>query len=170
MGMSETGVREWWKDPPAGQPQPEMVSLYMGGPIVPAPGGGTVLPRVEPPAGWLKGGVGGSKGQDAAQYLRSPPPIQLTELNSRVGALARERGLNPCRLSHDQRRVLVDEVMATVPQQPVPEPAKPKPLTATEQHAVDLVEQAHAAAGGVGEYGEGTPGYGAARFDHPRRP
>jgi hypothetical protein len=129
---------------------------------------GPTTRHAEPPSAWLKNGIGGSSGADAARYLISPPAIQPVELNSRVGAMARERGWDPCRLSHEQRRQLIDEVMATVPKRPAPEPAKPKPLSASEQHAVDLMEQAHAAASGTREYSEGTPGIGAARFDHPR--
>jgi hypothetical protein len=161
------GVVHWWKEPPPGQPRPEYVSLWMGGPIIPAPGGGTVSPRVEPPQQWIKQGQG-SRGADAARFLLAPPAIQLVELNSRVGELAWARGWNPCKLTHEQRRLLVDEVMATVPRRPPPEPVKPRPLTATEQHAVDLMREAHAAASGTREYSEGTPGIGAARFDHPR--
>jgi len=123
--------------------------------------------RVEPPQSWLKQGQG-SRGVDAARFLLAPPPLQLVELNSRVGSLARSRGMNPCLLPRDQRAALVKEIMDGLPQQPVPEPAQPKQLSPSEQHAVDLMQQAHAAASGTREYSEGTPGIGAARFDHPR--
>ncbi len=146
---------------------PQYISKWMGGPIVADPGGGTMPARVEPPQQWIKQGQG-SRGEDAARFLVAPPAISLVELNSRVGALARERGLDPCHLTREQRKLLVDEVMAAVPQPPAPQPAKPEPLSATEQHAVDLMEQAHAAAGGTREYSEGTPGIGAARLDYPR--
>jgi hypothetical protein len=129
---------------------------------------GPTTRRAEPPSAWLKNGIGGSSGADAARYLISPPAIQPVELNSRVGAMARERGWDPCRLSHEQRRQLIDEVMATVPRQQPPESVRPKPLTPSEQHARELLDQAHAMAGGTREYSEGTPGVGAARFDHPR--
>ena len=86
---------------------------------------------------WLKNGIGGSSGADAARYLISPPAIPPVDLNSRVGAMARERGWDPCRLSHEQRRQLIDEVMATVPRQQPPKPVNPRPLTPSEQHAVD---------------------------------
>jgi hypothetical protein len=55
-----------------------------------------------------------------------------------------------------------------VPRQQPPESVQPKPLTPSEQHARELLDQAHAMAGGTREYSEGTPGVGAARFDHPR--
>jgi hypothetical protein len=122
----------------------------------------------EPPSIWLRGRIGGSSGADAARYLIAPPLIQPAELNSRVAAMARKRGWNPCMLSSDQRLALVKEVLDSLPKPVPPEPAKPKPLSASEQHAVDLMEQAHAMAGGTREYSEGTPGIGAARFDHPR--
>jgi hypothetical protein len=122
----------------------------------------------QPPSAWLKNGVGGSSGAGAARHLLSPPAIQLVELNSRVAAMARERGWNPCRLSSDQRAVLVKEVLDSLPKPVPPEPVRPKPLTPSEQHAADLMEQAHAAASGTREYNDGTPGIGAARFDHPR--
>jgi hypothetical protein len=90
------------------------------------------------------------------------------ELNTRIAAIARERGWNPCRLSSDQRLALMREVLDSLPRPVPPESAQPKPPTPSERHAQDLLEQAHAAAGGTGEYSEGTPGIGAARFDHPR--
>ncbi len=130
--------------------------------------GGPTTRRAEPPSAWLKNGIGGSSGADAARYLIAPPLIQPVELNSRIAAMARERGWNPCKLSSDQRVALVKEVLDSLPKPVPPEPAQPKPPTPSEQHAVDLLEQAHAAAGGTREYSEGTPGIGAARFDHSR--
>jgi len=124
--------------------------------------------RPAPPSAWLKNGIGGSEGADAARYLLAPPLIQPVELNTRVAAMARERGWNPCRLSSDQRVALVKEVLDNLPKPVPPEPAQPKPPTPSEQHAADLLDQAHAAAGGTGEYSEGMPGTGAARFDHPK--
>jgi hypothetical protein len=124
--------------------------------------------RPAPPSAWLKNGIGGSSGADAARYLLRPPPIQPVDLNSRIGAMARERGWNPCKLSSDQRGALLREVLDSLPNPVPPELAQPKPLTPSEQHAADLLEQAHAAAGGTREYSEGKPGIGAARFDHPR--
>jgi hypothetical protein len=142
-GVLPNGVVQWWKS-----------------------GDGSRRPA--PPSAWLKNGIGGSSGADAARYLLTPPLIQPVELNDRVAAMARERGWNPCKLSSDQRVALVKEVLDSLPK-PVPlEPVQPKPLTPSEQHAVDLMEQAHAAAGGTREYSEGTPGIGAARFDYPR--
>ena len=125
--------------------------------------------RAEPPSAWLKNGIGGSSGADASRYLLTPPLIQPVKLNDRVAAMARERGWNPCKLSSDQRAALVKEVLDSLPKPVPPEPAQPKPLTKSEQHARELLDQAHAMAGGSREYSEGTPGIGAARFDHPRQ-
>jgi len=124
--------------------------------------------RAAPPSAWLKNGVGGSSGAAANRYLLSPPAIQLVELNSRVGAAARLRGWDPCHLTSDQRSVLVKEIIDRLPKQQPPEPAQPKPPTLSERHAQDLLDQADVMAGGTREHSEGTPGIGAARFDHPR--
>jgi hypothetical protein len=99
--------------------------------------------RADPPSVWLKNGVGGSEGPDAARYLLSPPTISLVELNSRVGAVARERGWDPCKLSHEQRRQLIDEVMARVSRREPPEPVQPRPLTASERYAREFLDQTH---------------------------